>query len=48
MGYTLVDLDNQDDAWCAVLVKSEYADELLELSAVLGIKTRMPDEAYEY
>lgn len=47
-GYTLVDLDNQDDAWCAVLVKSEYADELLELSAVLGIKTRMPDEAYEY
>lgn len=45
-GYTLLDLDNKDDAWHAVLVKSAYADELAQLSGQLGILTRPPQQAY--
>lgn len=46
-GYSLVDLDNDDDAWYAMLVRSEFADEFNELSAALGIRTRAPEEAYD-
>jgi hypothetical protein len=42
-GYRLVDLDNDDDAWHAVVVKTEYYAELLELSNSLKIRAREPD-----
>jgi hypothetical protein len=45
-GYRLVDLDNQDDAWHAVVVRAEYHDELLELSNGLKIVAREPGAAY--
>ena len=45
-GYRLVDLDNQDDAWHAVVVKAEYHGELLELSKSLKIVAREPGAAY--
>jgi hypothetical protein len=45
-GYRLVDLDNQDDAWHAVVVRAEYHGELLELSDNLKIVAREPSAAY--
>ncbi|MCW8183000.1 DUF6630 family protein, partial [Verminephrobacter eiseniae] len=45
-GYQLIDLDDQDDAWHAVLVKAEYHDEFLALSQTLGLRTRKPQQAY--
>ncbi|WP_457921395.1 DUF6630 family protein [Verminephrobacter eiseniae] len=45
-GYQLIDLDDQDDAWHAVLVKAEYHDEFLALSQALGLRTRKPEQAY--
>ena len=45
-GYRLVDLDNDDDAWHAVVVKTEYHAELLELSSSLKIRAREPDAVY--
>ncbi|ABM56046.1 DUF6630 family protein [Verminephrobacter eiseniae] len=45
-GYQLIDLDDQDDAWHAVLVKTEYHDEFLALSQALGLRTRKPQQAY--
>ncbi|ABM56048.1 DUF1911 domain-containing protein [Verminephrobacter eiseniae] len=45
-GYQLIDLDDQDDAWHAVLVKAEYHDEFLALSQALGLRTRKPQQAY--
>ncbi|WP_229260486.1 DUF6630 family protein [Duganella alba] len=36
-GYSVVQIDLQDDAWHAVLVRSIYRDELLELSEALEI-----------
>ncbi|MCW5235017.1 DUF1911 domain-containing protein [Verminephrobacter eiseniae] len=45
-GYQLIDLDDQDDAWHAVLVKAEYHDEFLALSKNLGLRTRKPQQAY--
>ena len=45
-GYRLVDLDGDDDAWHAVAVKAEYHQELLDLSAALGLVTRDPASAY--
>jgi hypothetical protein len=46
-GYRLVDLDNDDDAWHAVVVKTEYYAELLELSHSLIIRTRAPEAIYQ-
>lgn len=45
-GYRLVDLDNEDDAWHAVVVKAEYHDEFVELSGLLRIGAREPAEVY--
>jgi hypothetical protein len=45
-GYRLVDLDGQDDAWHAVLVKAEYEAELQALSGALGLLTRVPEDVY--
>ena len=45
-GYCLVDLDNDDDAWHAVVVKTEYHAELIELSNRLKIRARAPDAVY--
>ena len=45
-GYRLVDLDNQDDAWHAVVVKAEYHDEFIALSGQLRIVTREPADIY--
>jgi hypothetical protein len=39
-GYQAADLDGDDDAWHAVVVKTEYHAELLALSAELGIRVR--------
>jgi len=44
-GYRLVDLDNGDDAWHAVVVKAEYYDEFIALSGQLRIVAREPSEA---
>lgn len=44
--YRLLDLDNQDDGWHAVLVRAEYVEEFRQASDALGIMTRTPDEAY--
>ena len=45
-GYRLVDLDNDDDAWHAVVVKAEYHTEFIELSNSLKIRAREPDAVY--
>ncbi|HVK56642.1 MAG TPA: PoNe immunity protein domain-containing protein [Burkholderiales bacterium] len=45
-GYLLVDIDGQDDAWHAVLVKAEHHQELLDLSQQLGLQVRDPVHAY--
>ena len=45
-GYRLVDLDNDDDAWHAVVVKAEYHTEFFELSNSLKIRAREPDAVY--
>lgn len=45
-GYRLVDLDNQDDAWHAVVVKAEYHDEFIALSEQLRIVAREPADVY--
>jgi hypothetical protein len=45
-GYRLVDLDSDDDAWHAVVVKTEYYAELLELGHSLKIRAREPDAVY--
>lgn len=45
-GYRLIDLDDQDDAWHAVLVKAEYCAEFLALSKTLGLRTNTPEQAY--
>lgn len=45
-GYRLVDLDNDDDAWHAVVVKADYHAELIELSNTLKIRTRTPEAVY--
>lgn len=45
-GYRLVDLDNDDDAWHAVVVKADYHAELIELSNTLKIRTRTPAAVY--
>lgn len=45
-GYRLVDLDNGDDAWHAVVVKADYYAELIELSNTLKICARTPEAAY--
>ncbi|MEW6373613.1 MAG: PoNe immunity protein domain-containing protein [Pseudomonadota bacterium] len=45
-GYRLVDLDNGDDAWHAVVVKAEYHDEFIALSGQLRIVTREPADIY--
>ncbi|MEW6373618.1 MAG: PoNe immunity protein domain-containing protein [Pseudomonadota bacterium] len=46
-GYRLVDLDNGDDAWHAVVVKAEYYDEFIALSGQLRIAARDPVEIHE-
>jgi hypothetical protein len=46
-GYRLVDLDNDDDAWHAVVVKTEYHAELIELSNILNIRTHAPEAIYQ-
>ena len=45
-GYRLVDLDNDDDAWHAVVVKADYHAELIDLSNTLKIRTRTPEAVY--
>jgi hypothetical protein len=45
-GYRLIDLDGQDDAWHAVLIKAEYEAELQALSDALGLLTRAPETVY--
>jgi len=45
-GYRAVDLDGDDDAWHAVVVKAECHAELMALSAELGITARGPSEAW--
>ena len=45
-GYRLVDLDNGDDAWHAVVVKAEYAAEFLELGGQLRLAAREPADVY--
>ena len=44
--YCLIDLDNDDDAWHAVVVKAGYYEEFVELSNALKIRTRTPNAAY--
>ena len=43
-GYRLVDLDNEDDAWHAVVVKAAFYDEFMALSGQLRIAARGPGE----
>ncbi|MEF7615654.1 PoNe immunity protein domain-containing protein [Aquincola sp. MAHUQ-54] len=45
-GYRLIDLDGQDDAWHAVLVREIYAAELLTLSQSLGLVARDSRQTY--
>jgi hypothetical protein len=45
-GYRLVDLDNDDDAWHVVVVKTDYHAELLALSDSLKIRAREADAVY--
>jgi len=45
-GYRLLDLDGDDDAWHAVLVKTQYHDEFLALSLQLAVTAREPSEIY--
>jgi hypothetical protein len=45
-GYRLVDLDGEDDAWHAVVVKAEHHEEFLALSQKLALTTREPSEIY--
>lgn len=45
-GYRLVDLDNGDDAWHAVVVRAGLYDEFIELSGQLRIVTRDPADIY--
>jgi hypothetical protein len=45
-GYCLVDLDNDDDAWHAVVVRADYHAEFIELSKTLKIRTRTPEAVY--
>ncbi|WP_236610740.1 DUF6630 family protein [Verminephrobacter aporrectodeae] len=46
-GYRMIDLDDEDDAWHAVLVRAEYHEEFLALSRSLGLRTRTPEQVYE-
>ncbi|MCW8200585.1 DUF1911 domain-containing protein [Verminephrobacter aporrectodeae subsp. tuberculatae] len=46
-GYRMIDLDDEDDAWHAVLVRAEYHEEFLALSRLLGLRTRTPEQVYE-
>lgn len=45
-GYRLVDLDGDDDAWHAVVVKAEQHDELLALSLQVALTAREPSDVY--
>lgn len=45
-GYRLVDLDGDDDAWHAVIVRAEHEGALRDLGAALGLVTRDPAVAY--
>jgi hypothetical protein len=45
-GYQVLDLDNGDDAWHVVAVKSAFYDEFLALTTALGIRSRTPEVAY--
>ncbi|WP_232834450.1 DUF6630 family protein [Rhodoferax ferrireducens] len=45
-GYRLLDLDGDDDAWHAVLVKTQYHDEFLALSLQLAVTAREPSDIY--
>lgn len=45
-GYRLADLDNEDDAWHAVVVKAEYLAEFLELGGQLRLNARAPADIY--
>ena len=42
--YRLIDLDNQDDAWHAVVVKAAFYDQFIALSGQLRIVAREPGE----
>lgn len=46
-GYRLVALDNDSDAWSAVIVKQDFYDELHELGNDLGIAVADPAELYQ-
>lgn len=46
-GYALLDVDGQDDAYHAVLVKSEYCAELLALGKGLGLHIRHAAGVYQ-
>lgn len=45
-GYRLLDLNGNDDAWHAVVVKAEHHDELLALSLQLALTAREPSDVY--
>lgn len=45
-GYRLVDVDGDDDAWHAVVVKAEHHDEFLALSLQLALTAREPSDVY--
>lgn len=46
-GYRLVALDNDSDAWSAVIVEQDFYDELHELGNDLGIAVADPAELYQ-
>ncbi len=46
-GHRLVGIDNGDDAFHAVVVRTTYLDELMALSKALGLNTKTAQAAYE-
>lgn len=46
-GHRLVGIDNGDDAFHAVVVRSDHLDELMTLSGTLGLKAQTAQAAYE-
>jgi hypothetical protein len=44
-GYRLIEIDNDDDSWQAVVVKAEFYQELVDLGATLGLPARNPAKA---
>lgn len=45
-GYRMVALDNEEDAWCAVLVRAAYHQEFIELGNTLGLAAQDPAHAW--